>query len=52
MLHSFYNSPSARLESENGVPTKLTVDRSLPNFDLNGLRDVSDPDALKTIISE
>ena len=52
MLHSFYNSPSARLESENGVPTKLTVDRSLPNFDLNGLRDVSDPDKLKTIISE
>ena len=52
MLHSFYNSPSARLESENGVPTKLTVDRSLPNFDLNGLRNVSDSDALKTIISE
>jgi hypothetical protein len=52
MLHSFYNSPGAKLSLENGKPIKLEVNKNMPNFDLNGLKNIDSKEKLQSIVGQ
>ncbi|MDD4624096.1 MAG: hypothetical protein PHX40_01860 [Bacilli bacterium] len=52
MLHSFYNSPGAKIEILNGEPIKLLVDKNMPTFDLNGLTSIDNKEQVGKIIDQ